>query len=311
MFAKDGSIFPATPEGIFKKKDLNSFNGPNGLDTSFEHYVTKIENECWPAISRTIEKSIVDPSDIVQITGYLALSRVRNPTVQLGIIERKRLFLDSTARLMDAHGDFDELGPNPVSPHETVTELLDSGALMFEVDNSEFLRAVVQMIQPFAEVLYRGFSWSLVFSPRGRVLISDHPLVFLHPGEDFGLYGIPPGGETCEVSFPLSKSIYLLGLWGEQIPNVESEDIVDELNRRQSLFANRHIAGPTSRKAIRNLAMRYSGFGYQTVASRVGPLGSEYHVINAGVYRLPNSRPFHGLHPLAKTTSVRKWLKRS
>ncbi len=90
VYGKDGRQFHGTPEGLFKKKDLNSFDSPEGLDTSFEKYVTDFENECWPALQRTIENKVIDPLDIGKIVGYLALSRVRNPTVQAGILEFHR-----------------------------------------------------------------------------------------------------------------------------------------------------------------------------------------------------------------------------
>lgn len=306
VFAKDGKEFHATPKGIFKKKDLNSFNTPAGIDTSFEEYVTGVENDCWPAIKRTIALEKIAPADIPNITAYLAFSRVRNPTVQRGIIDFKRQYLEDTARLIDQNGQFDKFGPWPLEPERSVTELLQDGSLTFSISNTEYLRAILQMVEPFQKILANGYEWCLIKSPRDRVILSDHPLTFLHPGEHPGAYGITPGGKTCEVAFPLSKRIYLLGLWKREHGDFESEDAVDELNRRQAIFASRHIASCSRRKWVRHLACRYRNWGFQTIASRIGPLGESNHILRAGVYQLPGTPKHEGAHPLEHTKPVVK-----
>jgi hypothetical protein len=52
LYSKDGTTFNATPEGVFKKKDLNTFDGPSGINTSFEGLVTEVENACWPTLTK-------------------------------------------------------------------------------------------------------------------------------------------------------------------------------------------------------------------------------------------------------------------
>lgn len=308
VFGKDGSRFHGTPEGVFKKKDLNSYDAPHGLDTTFEEYITSIENACWPAFKRIIETERFDPEDTVLIASYLSLSRMRNPTVQTGILQQHQSILDTTARLLDANGKFDDIGPNPIRPRASMTDLLDDGTIVFEVNNAEYLKSVMQMVEPFARLLANGFKWSIVKSERQRVMISDHPLTYLHPGEHPGLYGIVPGGKTCEIAFPISKSIYLLGMWEDGIEDVSSEDIVDELNKRQAIFANRHVASCHNRNWVRSLAMRNRHFGFQTVTDRVGPLNGSYHITRVGVYELPGRKRFKGTHPLERTVSVRRLL---
>ncbi|MCF6287360.1 MAG: DUF4238 domain-containing protein [Candidatus Hydrogenedentes bacterium] len=304
IYGKDGKQFHATPEGIFKKKDLNSFDAPDGLDTSFESFVTKIENECWPAIKRTIEKEIIEQADVDRITTYVSLSRMRNPSVQAGIIESRKQILNSTARIMDSRGKFDDIGPNPIDPDRSVSELLDSGSLVFNINNSVYLESVLHMVETFQKVLANGFRWCLVKSPRNRVVLSDHPLTYLHPGKHPGAYGITPGGKSCEMAFPLSKGLYLLGLWENEIDNIECEDTVDELNKRQAIFANRHIASCHKRKWLRNLATRYRSFGFQMLSDSVGPIGETYHIMRSGVYQLPGTKLFKGTHPLVTTNSI-------
>lgn len=306
IHGKDGRTFPASPEGIFKKKDLNSFETLDGINTSFENLATRVENECWPALVRVIERENVANSDLDAITFYLSFSRMRNPSFQEGTLENHWQVVETTAKLMDAQGKFDDIAPNPISPNKSVSELIDAGELSIEINNSEYLRHIKEMTEKFSNLLLNGFRWSVVKSPRGRVIISDHPLTYLHPGEHPGAYGIVPGGKTCEIAFPISKNHYLLGMWGDGLEDFESENVVDELNKRQAIFANRHIAGSNNKKWIRVLAKLYSRFGFQTVCDRIGPLDGGYQITRMGVYQLPGTKTFKGSHPLEKTVPVRK-----
>lgn len=308
VYAKDGKQFEMTPEGIFKKKDLNSFEGPEGLDTSFEDYVTQLENIFWPALKRVIDTKTIDPNDIEEITTYLALSRMRNPTVQAGVVEFHRQSVETVTEIMERHGQFDDLGPNPVNPEKSLSESIRDGDIEILINNSVYLQAINRMIVPFQRILAKGYGWGLVGSTMERVLISDHPLTFLHPGEDHLPYGITPGGRTCEVAFPLSKDIYLLGLWEQEVVDVVSEDAVDELNKRQAIFANRHIASSQNSRTWSRLASRFRNHGFQTRAETLPTGDSAYQMVRSGVFPLSGNQAFRGTHPLKKTKSIKRLL---
>lgn len=308
VYSLDGKQFLEKPAGIFKKKDLNSFEGPNGLDTSFEGLVTDVENACWPIINGILERETVEDSDLDGLATYIALSRVRNPTMQAAIIEQHRQIVVSTASIMDRVGHFDELGPNPIDRSKTLSELISSGLVQIDINNSVYLDALRHMMEPFIEVLVGGFRWGLVKSSHERVLISDHPVTFLHPGREYGAYGIPPGGTGCEVAFPLSKSVYLLGLWKTDVGVHSSEGAIDELNMRQSIFANQHIAASHHRSGWRRLANRFSGFGYYTDCSCMPSGDGSFHFMRSGVFKLNYDRSYVGKHPTTKTRPISKWL---
>ena len=293
-----------TPESIFKQKDLYSYEIPEGVDTQFEELITKFENETFPSIARTIQNGRIYYEDIARITGYVALSRIRNPAVQAGIIENRRQHTQTATRLMDQHGKFDEIGPMPGFPGKTITDLITEGVISIDINNVVYLQAVAGMVETTQRVLGSGFGWCLVKSPRRRVILSDHPMTIVHPGKDFGAYGIPMGGGACEIGFPLSKDYYLLGVWGLQIDDFVSEDAVDELNKRQAIFANRHIAAYERRRQWMSLAQRYRHFGYQTVAETFDMPSEAMQMIRTGVFRMDSSRDFKGSHPLLKTKSV-------
>lgn len=302
VYSKDGKQFHGTPEGLFKQKDLNSFEGDQGLDTSFEEFCSKIERECWPALKQCLVDERIDASNLERLTFYLAHSRMRNPSFQNGIIGHYKQMLETTAKLMDANGDFDS-DPNPLDPTKSLTDLLEEGTIEFEVNNYKYLEVMAEQTRHFAGTLLRGFRWCLVHSPHNRVIISDHPLTYVHPAENPGAYGIPPGGKSCEMAFPLSKSTYLVGLWERQIEDFESEDVVDELNKRQAIFANRHVASCHRKRWVGSLTARFKSFGFQTVNDRIGPLNGGYQIMRMGVYPL-NKSAVIARHPLEATTSI-------
>jgi hypothetical protein len=304
VYSIDGREFPVTPGAIFKRRDLNSYETPEGLDTQFETMITAVENETFPAISRTIQIGRIASEDVISITAYVALSRIRNPQVQAGIIEHRRQHTKTSIRLMDQNGKFDEIGPMPGYPGKTITDLIADGVIDLEINNVVYLESLASMVKTTHRALHLGFGWCLVKSPRRRVILSDHPMTIVHPGKDFGSYGVPLGGGGCEIGFPLSKDYYLLGLWRRQIDDFISEDAVDELNKRQAIFASRHIATYERRKQWMSLVQRFKHFGYQTVANTFDMPNEAMQVMRTGVFRMEESRGFKGSHPLLKTRSV-------
>tara|TARA_R100001129_G_scaffold96356_1_gene65807 strand:+ start:727 stop:1734 length:1008 start_codon:yes stop_codon:yes gene_type:complete len=304
VYSKDGKTFQVAPEAIFWKRDLNSYETPDGLNTDFEPFVTEFENETFPAISRIIKSETLSDEDLNLATAYLALSRFRNPSLQSGIIENHRQIATTAAKLSDRNGKFDDLGPMPGFENRSLSELLDDGTIEFSINNSVYIDNVVSMTKQSHTLLANGFGWNLVKSPRGRVIISDHPLTFVHPGKDFGVYGIPLGGDGCEVAFPLSKHLYLVGLWKREFEAVESEDFTDELNRRQALFANRHIASGLKNRNWEELAFRNRNHAFQTKAETLNMGDEAMHILTSNIFALEGRNPPAHLKPTSKLRPI-------
>ncbi len=304
VYGKDGSRFRDKPQGIFKKKDLNSFKLEGELDTSFEGVATEIENTCWPTIKKIIQSGRVRPEDTEHIATYLSFSRLRNPNVQLGIIEMHRQAVEQRTKMMDRAGKFDELGPNPIEPKKSISDLLEDGTVVVNIDNSVYLNAIAKMIEPMFKILANAYHWCLIASPRERVAIGDHPLTYVHPGLDPGAYGIPPGGTNCEIAFPLSSKLYLFGKWETKVEDFVSEDAVDELNKRQAIFATRHLAHWQDHDRWHSLVKRYKDFAFQTRAETLD-LGKEaYQITRSGVLRNPDTKITKLNNPLTKTSPI-------
>jgi len=300
IYAKSGKQFSGTPEGIFKKKDLNSFKGISGLDTSFEDYITEIENDCWPAIKRTILNEKITQQDIPNLATYLSLSKFRNPSLQKGIVDFHHQLVNSEIGILEGQGQFDSLRPNPIDPTKSLSHLIAEGTVVIGINNIVYIKAVIQQLEQFQNLLANGFKWCLVKSTRNRFILGDHPLTYVHPGRDPGAYGIPPGGKTCEMSFPLSKSICLVGFWEKQIGDFESEDVVDEINKRQAIFACRQIASSYKNNNLEGLVRRYKKHGFQTKSDVLGP----YHLLRSGIYILQGEKAVREMHPLIQTIPI-------
>lgn len=304
VYGKDGSRFRDKPQGIFKKKDLNSFKLEGELDTSFEGIATDIENECWPILRRIVEREEVRSDDIEYIATYLSFSRLRNPNVQLGIVEMHRQSFEQTAKLLDRAGHFEEFGPNPLDPEKSLTDLLEEGTLTVDINNSVYLDAIGTMMKPTYETLSNAYHWCLIKSQRGRVAIGDHPLTYVHPGRDPGAYGMTPGGTDCEMAFPLSSNLYLFGKWETRIENFVSEDAVDELNKRQAIFATRHLAHRQDHRRWHSLVRRYRDFAFQTRADTLDFGEGAYQIMRSGVFLNLDANRTKLANPLAKTFPI-------
>ncbi|KCZ91053.1 hypothetical protein HJA_00905 [Hyphomonas jannaschiana VP2] len=206
--------------------------------------------------------------------------------------------------MMDQRGAFDELGPLPDAENRSLTELLDSGALEFQINNAVYLDKIFQMTKQTHSILLNGFRWNLVKSPLGRVIISDHPLTFVHPGRHFGLYGIPPGGDDCEMAFPLSKHLYLVGLWEREFESFESEEAVNELNTRQAIFASRHFATSFESTEWLPLALQFRNFSFRTKADTLEHPAGAIHSITGGVFPIESAEAAEEENPLLGTKPI-------
>lgn len=304
VYGKDGATFQTSAEGIFAKRDLNSYDTPEGIDATAETFITQFENDSFPALLRTISSEEIRDDDLVHLTAYLAVSRIRNPGFQAGVIESHRATVETTAKMMDQHGKFDELGPPPFGGGRSLSELLTDGTIQIDINNSVYLRLIFDLAERAQILLLNGFRWSLVKSPRGRVLISDHPFTFVHPGKDFGAYGSPMGGSGCEVAFPLSKNLYLLGAWEKQLSDSSSEDDVDELNKRQAIFANRHIASAYPSRRWRELSMRYRRWGFQTRVDVIGGPTDSCQIVRSKVFPIRGTQTKPGKNPVLQTRPI-------
>lgn len=288
VYAKGGGVFVSSSGKVFKKRDLNTFETPHGLNTSFEDQISVYENHTFPAIARLAKIKTLNTSDLEPITNYLALSLIRNPTVQRGVVQTHYETAKATARILEAIG---KIPPIPASFGEgkTLTSMIDDGLIQLDISNSVYLEHFVPMLEQCTNILMKSFRWSLLHSLQENVIISDHPLTFIIPGKEYGAYGIPLGGKGCEVAFPISKCLYLVGSWEKPFRNSYSEQAVRQLNLRQIIYANRHIASARSSEIVERQVKQYSQIGYQM---RIDALPTEEGtavVSRRGVYPLQDS----------------------
>ena len=208
---------------------------------------------------------------------------------------------------MDKYGHFDNLPRNP-SCRKSISQMLDEKMIEVKINNSKYIDAVLKMYEQSLNLLQNGFGWCLVRSERGRFLISDHPLTYLHPGKDPGAYGIAPGGKGCEMAFPLTKHQYLLGFFDSSPLSFSSEDAVDELNKRQAIFANRHIASSQKKRQWHSLAARFKNFGFRTVVDVLPSEEGAYQIIRSGVYQFDGAPFYKGSHPITRTKTLKSFV---
>lgn len=190
--------------------------------------------------------------------------------------------------LMDRRGKFEPF-PNVGSKLDgrSITDLLDSGDVVIEINNSEFLRAFQQTFDTTTNGL-SAFALSVLVSDAGAFVIGDHPLTFVHPGMDFGAYGTPLGGKGCELAFPISKHVCLIGRWQAALDCADRAAAAEQVNVRQAMFAQRHIASAAPSPALDAMAQRYAGLGFTSDVARL-PTGDGHYIITRRAL-LPTAR---------------------
>lgn len=267
---KDGRRFEASAANVFAERDLYAHGSGEDFSVEFERLLARVEGELFPAVEEVATRGLLPRACEEPIKFYMALSVLRNPVVRQAALSMHRHAVHSVMRIMEAKGELERFtGPGELSGKH-ISELVDEGKVEISIDNSRYLDAFQKMLETQTN-LVRAFTLSVLTSPSARVAIGDQPLTYFHPGMDFGAYGPPFGGGNCELTFPISKNICLVGTWGDALPfpASESENAVYQVNRRQAIFATRHLATAHRSKKLEGLMTRYKHICFKTDVSSV------------------------------------------
>jgi hypothetical protein len=261
---KDGSRFRPSTGSIFAERDLYAYETEGVTTSEFEDRLTELESQTFPALHELAHTRVLTASSLPLIRTYLTASYLRNPSHQAGVIAMHQHSVKAALRILEAQGLVSRF-PNDGTPFggRTVSELVDAGLVVVEINNAKFLDAMLHVFDGTLN-LVSGFELSLLSSPEGRIAIGDHPLTFMHPTIDFGPYGIPLGGGSCELTFPVSKHLSLVGRWKEALSSSEKTQAVNQVNRRQVLFASKHVAIGAELGEVEKMLGRYAKVSFGT-----------------------------------------------
>jgi hypothetical protein len=261
---KDGSRFRPTTKSIFAERDLYAYDVDGSTTSEFEDRLTEIENETFPALQEVAHTRLLTPSAMAPIRTYIATSFLRNPSQRAGVIAIHEHAAKGAMRALEAQGLLPRFANSGTAFDGKLTsELVDAGMVDVKINNSTFLEAM-QCVFNTTLQLVSAFELSVVSSSGGRIAIGDHPLTFLHPAIDTGPYGIPFGGGNCELTFPVSKHVCLIGRWQRALPNSDSLQAVEQINRRQVLFASKHVAVEGELGELEDMLRRYANVSFKT-----------------------------------------------
>ncbi len=287
--SKDGKEFQTGPKGIFAVRDLYSFDSDGGVITQFEGALAQLEGTLFPIIKEIAESATLTQKRIEAARLYMACSMLRNPAFQRVIIDQLKASLEALAMLLDQQGKFD---PFPTTGStldgKSIRELMRDKVIEFDINNSEYLRAFRHSLGSIFKLL-GGFAYSLLIAEAGDVAIGDHPFTFFHPGVEFGPYGAPLGGEGCEIAFPISRNVALIGRWQAAIPDMTSSAAVRQANLRQAMFASNFIASAAPLDEVRGWLRRYSELSFTSDVNTL-PFGDDGIYIVARRWLMPSVR---------------------
>lgn len=261
---KDGGSFPTSPDAIFAENNLYCYESEAGVSSEFEDAMTELENLTFPALAKIAETRAMDAAKRTDVNTYLAASYLRNPTFRKMVIEKHELIAKDMAAIVDAKGELPSF-PNVGKPDmdgKSLTELIKAGKVKTKINNVVFLHAVLEQLDHSAGNIAQ-FTLSLVISPNGEFVVGDHPVTMMHPGVDVsdGFSFLGPSG-NCELTYPISKHVCIVGRRGDAFPQSEASTAVEQLNKRQAVYARRHIAAETDNDAIKTMAERYAGVAF-------------------------------------------------
>lgn len=263
VFHCNGDEYPATPQNLFVQKDLYTQKSKGGYSAEFEKTFSEIENRTWSTIRQIIFDERIASSYVNDIAAYLALSRIRNPSFRNEAVRAsKQIFLHIANRFVKFDVQ-DDLKRAACHHGIDLSEMIDQHQHEEVNSNRWYLNQIKTAFDTTYRILSSQFQWHIVRSCQNKVIISDHPLTIAQPGIEYGLEIMRFGGRGCEVAFPISKRLYLLGLWNAQRVNIDSEEAVSELNRRQAVFANERIARGANEGWESELIGRYKHHSYQ------------------------------------------------
>lgn len=287
--SKEGKKFQSGPKGVFAVRDLYSYDADEGVITGFESALSEFEGGVFPFIREIAEDAALTHERIEAARIYMACSMLRNPAYQRMIMENLRANLETSAILMDRQGKFD---PFPTTGSEldgkSMTELLRDKDIEFTINNSEYLRAFQGMLVDSVKLL-GGFAYSLLIADAGDVAIGDHPFTFVHPGVEFGPYGTPLGGKDCEIAFPISRNVVLIGRWEAAFPDMTSPAAVRQANIRQAMFASNFLASAAPLAEAGDWLRRYRELSFTSDVAKL-PAGDDGFYILTRRGLLPSNR---------------------
>lgn len=255
---------------------MYSYDDAEGnINSVFEDIIGDIENKSFPIVRYVSESSELQDSDVPALITYMALSLLRNPVWQEAVVQFHRDAVQSFAKILEQRGEltpFDGGGP---LHGKQFSDLVDEGIVDLQINNDRFLISIKDAFMSLVKAL-SGFSYSLIICDSGQFSIGDHPLTYFHPGKNFGPYGLPLGGDNCEVTFPLSAHVSVYGQWQRPTPKLYSKYAVREANRRQAVYANIGLATRRESQHTRHLTRKYRDFHFgsdtQSIPSEGGYL---------------------------------------
>ncbi len=235
---KQGNVFVVSPEAVFAENNLYSYESEQGVTAAFEEAITYLENQTFPALKELADSQVLAANLLGDIQTYLAGSYLRNPAFRSSVLAQHM-------------------------------------AMQGHAPNAAFLGHIADHIDRVADHIGL-FRFSLLNSPQGEFLVGDHPLTLVHPGVDvsagysFMSHSTVTDGfpflrptNKCELTFPVSKHVCLIARRGTALPNSQAAAAVEQANKRQALFAKRHLAAHEDSLFLENVAARYAAMSFR------------------------------------------------
>ncbi len=187
--------------------------------------------------------------DRFTLTGYVAMSLVRTPSAKRlmdqaiidNYVQQMRDVINDPIRHAAFCAEIEKETGERMEPEESKRALVGGKVRVTQTNRAWSLRQMAEMMMSFQEHLM-GMRLLLLRANNGLFLTSDCPVAVHNPATRPIL---PPGFQSYEMVFPISRKYCLAGTYSVGPANLEIEaDQVENLNRFLIRQADRFVYAP-------------------------------------------------------------------
>jgi len=255
LFAYDKSknhYFQSNPKDICFIKNFNTISYP-GKEYILEHELAKIESDISTSFNNVIGKfAYPNEEQLDHILTFMTLTALRNPKMRTLFDDFYRQIIDRMMMLTYATEEryLDQckqagIKEEDILPYEKQKAfVMDKSRYTIDINHEVHIENELKTVEMLIELLHNR-KWHLIVSNdlHGKFITSDYP-VSLTSQIDRGPYGVGFGLPQTEVTFPISKSLALIGTFEDLNPQkiiFATPALVNELNLRTFNAANKQV----------------------------------------------------------------------
>lgn len=236
----------------------------------------------------SLRKGEIDGDVAFAISGFVAYVASCSPTAMRMSSSVAEAMLTATAKVLDNHGEIDSAPDNLGA--STLTELLDTGKVRFDVDS--YYPQAVAVSNIYEKVMVFGNSkWEILVAPSeiGAFFSSDYPIAIEAVTSGYPNKLIPLAPDLCLRIFPSHKRFRRedeLDFGGLEFRRLSvSHRQITDINRLIVRCAEDLVFSCHNERWVRPFVAKNARYRLEASISSVGPIGDGVMIANQEIRR--------------------------